>query len=237
MEPDQHEVLPIPEMPGELGGGVSIKIHTKHGWRLIYSKKSDGTSSPITGLFKFASRMNVLWVASTNNDPFADMYMDEVRHHIDNALYEFDERQKMLDLIFKREHQKGLAFDLASSNEPIIIPLNFSNPYGYLGSRLVSKCDEFIRTTFTCRHVGIISYEKHEKNIRWAMKTVLSTFDRQRDYKLTGVTRDDFVLQNDKWLSASKSMKMPTADMIQGQQAKISPMRITTEKKVQSEQK
>jgi len=237
MESDNYEIAPIPEMPGDLGGGVTIKIHTKHGWRLIYSKKSDGKPSPITGLFKFASRMNVLWVASTNNDPFADMYMDEVRQHIDNALYEFDERQKMLDLIFKREHQKGLTFDLASSNEPITIPLNFSNPYGYLGSRLISKCDEFIRTTFTCRHVGIISYDKNESNVHWAMKTVLSTFDVQRNYKLTGVTREDCLLKNDKWLLASTSMEIPSMDIIKGQQAKISPVRIKTDKNVQSEQK
>jgi len=220
----QEPTIPnMPSMPGDLGGSVKIKIHTKHGWRLIYSRKSNGDSSPMTGLFRYARRMNVLWIASSEDDPFADYYLDLTSRGIDNAMYEFEERQKMLDVTFHQARQKGIDFELAKSSEPINIPLNFSNPYGYLGAKLISKCDEFIRTTFTCRHVGMIPYEKNEQNVRWAMKKVLGTFDIPRGFKLTGVTRDDRKRKNDTWLKALKDMNLSASDMMHIQRAKISP--------------
>jgi len=225
METQEDINIPdMPSMPGDLAGIVTIRIHTKHGWRLIYSRKSNGESSPMTGLFRYAKRMNVLWVASSKNDPFADYYLDQVHRGIENAMYEFDERQKILDTTFHKARQKGIDFELAKSSEPTSIPLKFSNPYGYLGAKLISKCDEFIRTTFTCRHVGMISYEKNEQNARWAMKKVLGTFDIPRDFRLTGVTRQDRDQQNAKWAQAVEKMKhIPTSDILNTFRAKLSP--------------
>jgi len=224
---DENDIQAIihtpPTMPGQLQGSCTIRIHTTHGWRMVYSRRSDGTSSPMTGLFRFASRMNDLWRASSKNDPFSDFYMDKIYYGIENAIDEIHAHQKMLDILFHKERQKGMQFDLATSNNPSDIPLDFSNPYGYKASKLITVCDEFIRTSFTCRHVGLISYEKNEKNTNWAMKKVLSTFDMQRDYKITDVTREDALAKNEKWYIAVKLMEDLPVEFISGRRAKVAP--------------
>ncbi len=194
------------QMPGSLAGAASIEIHTRQGWRLMYSRRSDGTPSPMTGLLRFAGRMNTIWAAAQGDDPFADWFLEKTYHAIETARLKIGDLHRMLAAHFQHEKQKGVNVNVAVSSTPVSVPLQFSTPYGFMGAYLVSECDELIRPCYTCRYVGLISYAKNEQNIRRAMRLVLHAFELQREYKFHGVTREDARAANAKWNKAVAEM-------------------------------
>ncbi len=211
------------QMPGSLAGEASIEIHTRQGWRLVYSRRSDGSSSPMTGLLRFAGRMNAIWAAARADDPFADWYLEKTYHAIEKARMEIGDLHRMLAAHFRSEKKKGVNVNVAASSTPVSVPLQFATPYGFMGAYLVSECDELIRACYTCRYVGLISYAKNEQNIRRAMRLVLHAFELQREYKFHGVTREDARAANAKWNKAVEDMGNPPPDIVDGHRPKASP--------------
>jgi len=211
------------QMPGSLAGAASIEIHTRQGWRLVYSRRSDGTPSPMTGLLRFAGRMNTIWAAAQGDDPFADWFLEKTYHAIETARLEIGDLHRILAAHFQHEKQKGVNVNVAVSSTPVSVPLQFSTPYGFMGAYLVSECDELIRACYTCRYVGLISYAKNEQNIRRAMRLVLRAFELQREYRFHGVTREDARAANAKWNKAVAEMGNPPPDIVDGRRPKASP--------------
>jgi len=211
------------QMPGSLAGAASIEIHTRQGWRLVYSRKSDGSPSPMTGLLRFAARMNIIWVAARADDPFADWFLEKTYHAIESARMEIGDLHRILAAHFQHGKQKGVDVNVAASSTPVSVPLQFSTPYGFMGAYLVSECDELIRACYTCRYVGLISYAKNEQNIRRAMRLVLHVFELQREFRFQGVTREDARAANAKWNRAVTEMGSPPPEIIAGRRPRVSP--------------
>lgn len=211
------------KMPGALAGAASIEIHTRQGWRLVYSRRSDGSPSPMTGLLRFAARMNTIWAAARADDPFADWYLEKTYHAIETARMEIGDLHRMLAAHFRNGKKNGVNVEMAASSTPVSVPLQFSTPYGFMGAYLVSECDELIRACYTCRHVGLISYAKNEQNIRRAMRLVLRAFEVQREYRFHGVTREDARAANAKWNKAVAEMGSPPPEIVDGRRPKVAP--------------
>jgi len=211
------------QMPGSLAGAASIEVHTRQGWRLVYSRRSDGSPSPMTGLLRFAARMNTIWAAAQADDPFADWFLEKTYHAIETARMEIGDLDRLLTAHFRNEKKKGVNVEMAASSTPVSVPLQFSTPYGFMGAYLVSECDELIRACYTCRHVGLISHAKNEQNIRRAMRLVLHAFDVQRGYRFHGVTREDARAANAKWNRAVAEMGSPPPEIIAGRRPRVSP--------------
>jgi len=220
---NEEAIMADVQMPGSLAGAASIEIHTKQGWRLVYSRKSDGSPSPITGLLRFAARMNTIWAAARADDPFADWYLEKTNNAIESARMEIGDLHRMLTVHFRNEKKKGVNVNVAASSAPVSLPLQFATPYGFMGAYLVSECDELIRACYTCRYVGLISYAKNEQNIRRAMRSVLHAFELQREYRFHAVTREDARAANAKWSKAIEDMGSPPPDIVDGRRPKVSP--------------
>jgi len=210
------------QMPGSLAGAASIEIHTRQGWRLVYSRRSDGSPSPMTGLLRFAARMNTIWAAAQADDPFADWFLEKTYHAIETARMEIGDMHRMLATHFQHG-KKGVNVEMAASSTPVSVPLQFSTPYGFMGAYLVSECDALIRACYTCRHVGLISNAKNEQNIRRAMRLVLRAFELQREYRFHGVTREDARAANAKWNRAVEEMGSPPPEIVAGRRPRVSP--------------
>jgi len=213
----------IPQMPGALEGSASIEVHTKQCYRMVYSRKSDGTPSPMTGLLRFAKRMVYLWEASRQDDPFADHFLELIDNKLKSAHDEIKTLNDVLGSDLRKEKAKGVDINVANSSSPIHVPLQFSIPFGFMGAYLIADCDKLIRTCYTCKHVGLLSNTKTEKNIRKAMNTVLHVFELQRDYKFFGVTREDATQNNAKWKEALDAMGNIPQGIIDGDRPKIAP--------------
>jgi len=211
------------QMPGSLAGAANIEIHTRQGWRLVYSRRSDGSPSPMTGLLRFAARMNAIWAAARADDPFADWFLEKTYHAIETARMEIGDLHRVLAAHFQHGKKKGVNVNVAASSTPVSVPLQFATPYGFMGAYLVSECDELIRACYTCRYVGLISYAKNEQNIRRAMRLVLHAFELQREYKFHGVTREDARAANAKWNKAVAEMGSPPPDIVAGRRPRASP--------------
>jgi len=193
------------------------------GWRLVYSRKSDGSPSPMTGLLRFAARMNAIWAAARMDDPFADWYLEKTYQAIESARMEIGDLHRMLAAHFHHEKKKGVDVNVAASSTPVSVPLQFATPYGFMGAYLVSECDELVCACYTCRYVGLISYAKNEQNIRRAMRLVLHAFELQREYRFHGVTREDAQAANAKWNRAVEEMGSPPPDIVAGRRPRVSP--------------
>ncbi len=213
----------IPQMPGSLEGSASIEIHTKQCYRMVYSLKSDGTPSPMTGLLRFAKRMVYVWEASRQDDPFADHFLELIDNELKSAHDEIKTLNDILRSGLRKEKSKGVEINVANSSSPLLVPLQFSIPFGFMGAYLIADCDRLIRTCYTCKHVGLLSNTKTEKNIRKAMNTVLHVFELQRDYKFFGVTREDAMQNNVKWNDALSAMGEISQSIIDGHRPKIAP--------------
>jgi len=96
------------QMPGSLAGAANIEIHTRQGWRLVYSRKSDGSPSPMTGLLRFAARMHAIWAAAQGDDPFADWFLEKTYFAIESARMEIGDLHRMLATHFRNEKKKGV---------------------------------------------------------------------------------------------------------------------------------
>lgn len=224
-EPITVPAIPAaPVMPGSLSGSASIEVHTTQGWKLVYSRKSDGSPSPMTGLLRYAKRAHVIWGAAATNDPFADWYLERMHQSIEAARMDISDIHQQLTSHLKGAKNKCVAVDMAVSSNPVTVPLQFSTPYGFMGAYLISDCDELIRTCYTCRYVGMLASSKCEQNIRNAMRIVLNAFEAQKDYRFNALTRDDAVARNAKWQKAVAEMGNPPSDIVDGRRPKISPM-------------
>lgn len=223
MAASANPVPPAPSMPGSLAGSASIEVHTRQGWKLVYSRKSDGTPSPMTGLLRYAKRAHVIWAAAVMDDPFADWFLDRMHQAIEAARVEIGDIHQQMANHLKSTRSKCVAVELAASSNPTVVPLQFSTPFGFMGAYLVSDCDEMIRTCYTCRYVGLLSSAKCDQNIRNAMRIVLNAFEAQRDFKFQAVTREDAVANNAKWQKAVAEMGKPPSDIVEGRRPKISP--------------
>ncbi len=213
--------------PAELLGSVKVKLHTRQGYFLVFSRRADGSPSPVVGLYRFAKRMSVIWFASSQDDPYADMFLDRVYAGLMEAKRELEDHERRVDSLLEQAKRMGLEVDLAASAEPVEAEMRFSNPYGFLGANLVVQLDHFVRKCYTCRHIALMSPRECEEHVRWGVKLVARTFFLSTGFKATGVTRDDWRADNARWRQALEAYggKEPPRDILEGaRRPQIAPM-------------
>ncbi len=207
-------------LPGAFEGSVTLLMHTHHGWRLFYSAKKDGKPDGAPGLLRYVNDVRAIWDASAKDDPFADWFLERSRLALDSALKEVREIYVATKQLIKSDE---LDFEPSVSSSPAGVDLTFGSPYGFMGGRLIVASDNAIRAIAACEHTGIFDINQiidHETNVAHIAR---SAFASCKDYKFSGVTREDANQRNAKWNRAVELMGEPPVDFIEGRRAKISP--------------
>ena len=161
----EPETKPPPKSPREQPGGLrsetSMTLQTRQAQKLVLGRKRSKDVEPIIGLLDFGRRMKLIWLSAEADDPYADWFLLKIEASLQEARQLVQDKSSWLDNILN--DLEGFDIKMASSLQPIHVPIYFQNPYGYMGAYLVADYDALARSVFTARHIGLIDRHTAEK--------------------------------------------------------------------------
>ena len=76
--------------PGHLQGTATLVIQTRQAQRLLVGRAPREGKARMVGLPAFSGLMRAIWVAASQDDPYADGYLVQVQDGIEHARLEFE---------------------------------------------------------------------------------------------------------------------------------------------------
>ncbi|MGH8547055.1 MAG: PFL_4669 family integrating conjugative element protein, partial [Methylococcales bacterium] len=183
-----------PSQPGTLRSQVTMEIQTGLAQRLVHGRERGEGVEPIIGVIGFGQRTRALWQAAGDDDPYADWTLLKIEESIHSAKHTIDEHSRRIGEVLAG--MEGFRIEIAQSLEAIRVPLQFSNPYGYMGAYLVADFDVLSRTVLTARHLGLIDRLRSDEILRSAGRAIRRTFNYAVQWRFTGVNREDIRQMN-----------------------------------------
>ena len=215
--------------PGMLRGEATLDIQTRQAQRLVYGRRKTEDKEHIVGLVRYGMNMKRIWTSAGRDDPYADWILlqtesalTEARDKINTLRQEIEERLGTISV--------GIHIDVAHSIEPVHIPLQFANAYGYMGAYLIADYDQLVRTVLTARHVGLMTGDHSTQSLYQTSRLVRRSFAFSSQWKFSLVTRAD--IRNNTPMAAKAKELMPKinlpTEVIEGAlRAKIAPDIVT----------
>lgn len=184
--PDERSSLP--EKPGALRGQVWLTIQTIHAQRLFRGRAASKEKPTIVGLVGFANRLRVIWQGARNDDPYADWWLIKIHEGIENAGDYI--RNSHVDLEKQLEHMNALEINVAASQRPYRVPLQFATPYAYRGAKLLADFDKLVCLALTARHIGLLGSKDSEDILKTSARKVRAIFMVPQGYRLLKINRE-----------------------------------------------
>lgn len=203
------------ERPGGLRSEAALSVQTRHAQRLVTGRVEKDGKNRIIGLVRFAMMIRRIWNSASLDDPYADWYLMRTLENLEHAREELVRLQQQVEQ--KLHRVDGVDITVAESLEPIKFPLNFPNPYGYMGAYLIADFDNLARTILTARHVGLMGRDAAERMLYQGGRLVRRVFESTQGWKHCGVTRDDMAANNAKARTAIEAMGELPQDVLSGQ--------------------
>lgn len=218
--------------PGTLRGSATLDIQTRQAQRLVYGRQRTEDKEQIIGLVRFALNMKRIWSAAGRDDPYADWSLLRIETSLTQARVQIALLQQQTEALLAHA-TPGVSIEIAQSLQPVRVPLQFANAYGYMGAYLIADFDRLVRTSLTARHVGIVTRGVSAKQLNDASRMIRHAFFLSALWRFTLVTRDDVRANNPKAIKAHEtmlSMGVIPAGVLEGtERAVISPeIRVST---------
>lgn len=188
-EADQDQAS---DRPGRILGSAHLKIQTRQAQRLVYGRRRTNDKNQIIGMLQFGFFVQKIWAGAMMDDPYADWYLLKVHDALERGREELTEMKDEVNQLLKSV--ANMQIDIAHSVEPIMIPVQFPNPFGYMGAYLIADYDELTLGLLTVRHFGLMDRSTAEKQLARGASIVRRTFMSSAGWKNTGVTRADFFI-------------------------------------------
>lgn len=182
------------EQPGGLRSETSMTLQTRQAQKIVLGRKRSKGVEPIVGLLDFGRRLKLIWLSAEADDPYADWYLIKTEEALNETRLLVQEKSQWLNNVL--DDMDNFNIQIATSLNPVHIPIYFQNPYGYMGAYLVSDYDALARSVFTVRHIGLIDRKTSESMLNSAGKAIRRTFNLAAQWKFTGIVRDDLLQQN-----------------------------------------
>lgn len=191
--------------PGTLRGSASLDIQTRQAQRLVYGRQRTDEKEHIIGLVRFGLNMKRIWTAAGRDDPYADWTLLKVETALNQARETIGQIRQQTEALLANA-ATGVNIHIAHSLQPVRVPLQFANAYGYMGAYLIADFDQLVCTMLTARHVGLISREESARKLHQASRMVRHAFFLSAPWRFTLVTRDDLCANNPKAQKAREAM-------------------------------
>jgi len=212
--------------PGTLRGDASLDIQTRQAQRLVYGRRKTEDKEHIIGLVRFGMNMKRIWTSAGRDDPYADWTLLLVEDALNKAREKINALRQETETLLTSA-AAGIQIDVAHSLEPVRIPLQFANAYGYMGAYLIADYDQLVRTILTARHVGLAPRDKSTKALHDSAKLVRHAFALSARWKFTLVTRSDVINTTPMAQKANDAMSMmgelPQVVIEGAQRAQVAP--------------
>lgn len=204
----------VAERPGTLRGDACLVIQTRQAQRLVYGRKQVGQQPGIIGLVRFGMLMKRIWVSAMLDDPYADWYLLQIDDTLETGRVEIRQSRNQLDELLGSA--RGVEITVAHSLKPARVPLQFANPYGYMGAYLVGDYDELVCAALTARHVGLLSRDHAEQVLQQGGRLIRRAFLLPTQWKHCAVDRTDLEQNNQRAQAARAAMGELPQDVLDG---------------------
>lgn len=223
--------------PGMLRGEATLDIQTRQAQRLVYGRRKTEDKEHIVGLVRYGMNMKRIWTSAGRDDPYADWILlqtesalTEARDKINSVRQETEQQLATVSI--------GIHIDVAHSIEPVHVPLQFANAYGYMGAYLIADYDQLVRTILTARHVGLMTGDQSTQTLYHTSRMVRRSFAFSSQWKFSLVTRAD--IRNKTPMAAKAKELMPKiklpSEVIEGSlRAKIAPDIVKTSSQLEEQ--
>ena len=176
-----------PDSVGRLQGEAWLEIHTHQAQRLIRGRNRKVNKPAITGLLGFASQLNIIWQAASEDDPYAHWWLIK----IEEAMAEVQSY-----LTAQLDQMGGLCagtarfqWSVSYSQRPHTVLLQFATPYAYRASQLLGEFDCLVCQCLTLKHVGAGEPGQLNAVIEAAAHQVRRVFSLPQGFKLFAIDR------------------------------------------------
>lgn len=212
---------------GPLRSEAAMILHTREAHTLFAGRpqeggKADRKEYSINSLKKFAIKMNAIWFAARDNDPFADWHLHLIEQKMEEASnlmsVEIAKLEELLDSF-------GLLKSMSAySNEPVEVSLSFANPFSYRAAFLIGQYDKLALMALAACHTGQNGKEAKDVYIHTPAKRIRKLFMMADRWKRSGVTRASYDPATNATRKAEAAMgKLPKACLDKTLRASIAP--------------
>jgi len=199
--------------PGMLRGEATLDIQTRQAQRLVYGRRKTEDKEHIVGLVRYGMNMKRIWTSAGRDDPYADWILFLTETALMEARIKTNTERLSIEECLTSV-SSGIHIDVAHSIEPVHIPLQFANAYGYMGAYLIADFDQLVRTVLTGRHVGLLTGDESTRILYQTSRMVRRAFTFSSQWKFSLVTRTD--VRNNTPMAAKAKELMPKIDLPEG---------------------
>ncbi len=204
----------IADQPGTLRCDACLVIQTRQAQRLVYGRKQVEQQPGIIGLVRFGMLMKRIWVSAMLDDPYADWYLLQIDETLEAGRVEIQQSKAQIDELLSST--RGVEIGVAHSLKPARVPLQFANPYGYMGAYLVGDYDELVCAVLTARHVGLLGRDSAEQMLHRGGRLIRRAFLLPTQWKHYAVDRNDLQQNNQRAQAAHTAMGELPQDVVEG---------------------
>ena len=176
--------------PGLLRGSASLDIQTRQAQRLVYGRRRTESKEHIIGLVRFGMNMKRIWSSAGRDDPYADWTLLQVEEALNSTRESINTLRQETESLLETA-AIGVQINIAHSLQPVRVPLQFANAFGYMGAYLIADFDQLVCAILTGRHVGLIQRGNSDKALHNCARRVRHAFALSGLWKFTLVTRAD----------------------------------------------
>lgn len=196
--------------PGRMTGDVKIILHTKQAHRLYHGRRRDSKNNiePVTGLIRFASQLNQIWLAAGRDDPYADFYLFEIERAIQSADETIEELIEEMEAKIEKRAKRGYKVALQESTKPIELTLEFAPEFTHKAALSLLEYDYLVRLILSLRHAAVLKREEANVHLVSCAGRIRHAFEMSLRYKRTMVTRDDIAANNGKAQDAAAKLRI-----------------------------
>ena len=187
----------IPSKKGFMKAEYTLTLHSWEARGLFFGKWEHGKF----GLLQYAKTVYFLTQAYYKDDPYAEYFLIET----DTRLFEIQQTLKAIEAELTQALAKFRGFDITiyAADMPLVRPIQFLSPLGFMGAALLVDLDHIIRTALTLKQLGCYLTQE-QYNPSAIHQTMLTLFEFPSRWQKTQVTRQD-VLENSERAQMAKA--------------------------------
>jgi integrating conjugative element protein (TIGR03761 family) len=182
-----------PATVGRLQGEAWLEIHTRQAQRLIRGRSRSGGKPAITGLLGFATQLNMVWHAASEDDPYAHWWLIRIEEAIGQAQVFLAEQVSRMGALYPGTAR--FQWSASHSQRPHTVLLQFATPYAYRAAQLLGEFDCLVCQCLTLKHVGACAPEQLTGVIESAAHQVRRVFSLPQGFRVFAIDRAE-VRQN-----------------------------------------
>ena len=200
---------------GGLKGDGCLETHTRQAQRLIRGRRRSGDKPAITGLLGFATQLNLIWQAASEDDPYAHWWLIKIEESIAGAQAFLREQVSRMETLCTGTARFQLS--ISHSRRPQTVLLQFATPYAYRAAQLLGEFDCLVCQCLTLKHIGACAPDPLTGIIEAAAHQVRRVFCLPQDFRVFAIDSAEVRQHTQRAAQACAHFGALPADILAGE--------------------